>query len=229
MVFGDFDFIDFLGFKERPHKHELNLQKLYYKLDDFRGNLTALKNYIKKYRVSIKEEDTQDNALGLPVSGWALTPQLNNKDYISIRMTLHTMDFNTHPFVDIDKHPCSWDRFKFDFCKVLAHEYIHMRQAANNGDEFIDSYVHFKKAGDDTTNEEREYHACRQEIEAYGHCMYLETLWDNFKFRDFKRRMRSTDTYIMLLGVYGGDHTCSVISEHKRHCIRWKKKYEAVT
>lgn len=225
MVFGDFDFIDFLGFNERPFKHELNLSKIYNELDRFRGDFRGLQNYFKKFRVSIRLS-SDIGETGVCVSGWTYTPQMNGKDYITVNLHIHTNDFNNHEFHNEPKHPLSWDRFKFDFCKVLAHEFIHVRQAANNDNEFHDSYVHYKKSKEEHIDDEREYHACRQEIEAYGHCMYLETLWDNFKFRDFKRRMRSTGTYIMLLGTYGGDHTCSVISEHKRHCIKWKLKYE---
>ena len=54
MVFGDFDFIDFLGLNERPFKHELNLSKIYNELDRFRGDFRGPQNYFKKFRVSIR-------------------------------------------------------------------------------------------------------------------------------------------------------------------------------
>lgn len=224
MIFPDIDFIDFIGFHERPFKHELNLSKVFNDLDRFKGNLKGLQNYMKKWRVSVKEDYKDVDPQGLVVSGWTMCPSLNNKEYITVDLYLHTKSFNDHVFDEsTEKHPFGWNRFKYEFCKILAHEFIHVRQAANNGDEFKDTYVSFKGDSDD-----REYHACRQEIEAYGHCMYLETLWDDFKFKDFKRRMRSTQLYILLLRVYGGDHTCEVISQHKRQAIKWKKKYEAL-
>lgn len=222
MIFSDCNFLDFIGVRDNPFKQPLILSEIYDKLDEFKGNLKGLQNFFKKWRVSIADDLDKSNVKAF-VSGWTLTPYLNGKDYVNIKLYIHTRNgFDNHTFTN-----SHWIDFKILFVQVLAHEFIHFRQAHNTKNlEFKDNSLNYKKSEKDSVECERGYHACVQEIEAYGHCLYLETLYNPCKYKDFKKRLVRTPTYIMLLNVYSGNHTCDVIKAHKGSAIKWKLKYE---
>lgn len=227
-IFADCDFLELIGVNDSPFKSILNLSKIYCKLDDFRGNLKGLQNYFKKWRVSIKEaglpvdimEDIQDDFFY--VTGETVTPDINGREYTNIRLFLHTKNFNKHKFKTAE----SWNQFKFTFIQLLAHEFVHFRQAHNAGDEMKVRILSHKKSKDEKIQSDREYFADIYETEAYGHCMYLETLWYPCPYKDFKKRMHRTGIYRLLLETYGGDHTSKVIQATKKQAIKWKLKYE---
>lgn len=222
MVFKDVDFLEFIGVKNSPFKTPLNLAKIYDTLDVFKNDLHGLRSHFKKWRVSILDAIHEDDS-DIIVSGWTLTPGINGKDYVNVKMFIHTsVGFNSYKFDDN-----SWDNFKTYFLQVLAHEFIHFRQAHNSRNlEFKDVTLVYKQSKNDNIEADRGYHSCIQEIEAYGHCLYMETLWYPCKYKDFKKRLVRTPTYIMLMKVYNGDHTCEVVKAHKASAIKWKLKYE---
>lgn len=222
MIFKDIDFLEFIGVKNSPFKTPLNFYKLYDMIDFFKNDLYALQAFLKKWRISVTnliEDDLSEPV----VSGWTLTPETNRKDYVNVKLYIHSSeDYDLIKFTEK-----SWTNFKLFFIQVLAHEFIHFRQAHNTKNlEFKDITLNYKKSKDDDVDCDRGYHACTQEIEAYGHCLYLETLWHPCKYHDFKKRLVRTPTYLMLLKTYNGDHTCEVIKAHKSAAIKWKLKYE---
>lgn len=222
MIFDDIDFLEFVGVRDIPFKTPLNLAKLYEMLDFFKNDLHGLQSFLKKWRIGVSNE-IEYNLSEPIVSGWTLTPGLNNRDYVNVKLIIHTSySYDEYKFTKE-----SWKNFKIFFVQVLAHEFIHFRQAHNSSKlEFKDRTLSFKKSTNDDIHYDREYHASVQEIEAYGHCLYLETLWFPCKYNDFKKRLTRTPTYVMLLKVFGGDHTCPVIKAHKSAAIKWKLKYE---
>ena len=162
----DIDFIDFLNFEERPFRAKFNPAKIWDDLDKYKNDATGLSNYVKKWRFRIKWHHEKKVTKYISVGGGYYT----NEGYSELDIfTSPDCSYNKYPFTKL-----SWDRFKFRVIQVAMHEIIHCRQYYGKHEDFTKGRVYFKKTGIPKIDNNREYHAGKDEIEAYAHCVYLD-------------------------------------------------------
>jgi hypothetical protein len=218
----DFNFMDMLQFNELPFRAKFNPSKVWQDLDRYKNDATGLRNYFKKWRFSIKFHKEKKPTNRILVGGGYYTDEARSELDI---WTSPDTDYNNYKFTD-----SSWSRFKFRVIQVTMHELIHCKQYYGKHEEYAASKVYYKKTGKKRIDDNRDYHAGRDEIEAYAHCVFL----------DFKTKrptipiatlIRHAETYKVsknLVGiqkVFQTDKHNGVIPLLLRKILVWDRKY----
>lgn len=185
----DFDFIEFLNFEEKPFRAKFNPSKVWDDLDRYKNDATGLKNYFKKWRFRIVFQKEKRLTSKISVGGGYYTDEERLE-----------LDIWTSPDTDYKKYKFSnatWNRFKFRLIQVAMHEIIHCRQYYGKHEDYTKGKVYYKKTGIAKIDDNRDYHAGLDEIEAYAHCVFL----------DFK--MRKPNIPVVELIRHAGKHSVS--------------------
>lgn len=220
----DFDFIDFLNFEERPFRAKFVPCKVWEDLDKYKNDATGLKNYFKKWRFRIvfhkEKRPTKSISIG---GGYYSDP---DKEYSELDIWCSPdVPFNRHKFTD-----GTWNRFKFRLIQVTMHEIIHCRQYYGKHEDFSKGKVYFKKTGIRKIDDTREYHAGKDEIEAYAHCVYLDfkTKRPSIPIATLIRYAKTYKVSKNLSGiqkVFRTDRNNEVIPLLLRKILVWERKY----
>jgi hypothetical protein len=217
-----FDFVDMLNFEDRPFRAKFIPAKVWDDLDKYKNNATGLRNYFKKWRFRIKWHKEKKPTKNIAVGGGYYT----DHEYSELDIWCSPdASFNTHKFTE-----SSWNRFKYRTIQVVMHELIHCKQYYGKPEEYSATKVHYKKTGVKRIDDNRDYHAGRDEIEAYAHCVYL----------DFKTKRPTVDIaeLIRYAGVYKVSKSLSGIQKvfrtdrHNeviplllRKILTWERRY----
>jgi hypothetical protein len=162
----DFDFVDMLNFDERPFRAKFVPSKIWNDLDKYENDATGLRNYFKKWRFSIVWMTEKKPTKSVLVGGGYYPSEGRSE-----------LDIWTGSDTSYEKFKftqSSWDRFKFRCIQVAMHELIHCKQYYGKSDEYNATKVYYKRTGLEELDQNRDYHAGRDEIEAYAHCIYLD-------------------------------------------------------
>jgi hypothetical protein len=218
----DFDFIDMLNFDDRPFRAKFVPAKVWTDLDKYENDATGLINYFKKWRFSIVWHQETRPTKYIAVGG-GYYPDTGRSE----------LDLWTSPDTDFNKYKfteASWDRFKYRVIQVAMHELIHCKQYYGKHEEYCASKVYFSRTGIEKIDNNRDYHAGRDEIEAYAHCVYL----------DFKNKrptvpvatlIRYAKTYKVsknlsgIQRIFRTDRHNEVIPLLLRKILVWERKY----
>ena len=162
----EFDFVDMLNFDDRPFRAKFVPAKIWNDLDKYVNDATGLINYFKKWRFSIvwhyETKPTKHIAVG---GGYYPDTGRSELDL----WTSPDTDFNKYKFTET-----TWARFKYRVIQVAMHELIHCKQYYGKDEEYCASKVYYSRTGIEKIDSNRDYHAGRDEIEAYAHCVYLD-------------------------------------------------------
>ena len=214
-----FDWMEMLNFYERPFKASFVPAKVWTDLDRYRNDPKGLSNYFRKWRTKIEWGKLKKPSEYIWVGG-EYSP-----DDRQCTIKIYTTKFKTHKFTQK-----SWDRFKFRVIQVAMHEFIHCKQYYGKPEEYAATKVYYSKTGVKRIDDNRDYHAGRDEIEAYAHCVYL----------DFKTKrptipigtlIRYAKTYKVsknlsgIQKVFKTDKHNEVIPLLLRKILVWERKY----
>lgn len=125
-------------------------------------------------------------------------------------------------------YPKDWDAYKFEIIVTLMHEYIHFMQWLRSGDEMELVLLH-KESNNPDKQEDREYYAGWSEIQAYGHCVYMEMKAKNAnkpcaEMLQSKRRSWYSPSLRQFRDAFDGfDYPLRYLY---REVLRWEKRYE---
>lgn len=215
--------MEMLNFEELPFRAKFIPSKVWDDLDLYKNDATGLKNYFKKWRFRINFKEEKKPCKRVAIGGWYLLDEARSE--LDIWHSPETT-FNKHKFTD-----ASWARFKFRVIQVAMHEIIHCRQYYGKHEDFTKGKVSFKKTGIPKIDNNRDYHAGKDEIEAYAHCVYLD-----FKMRrpniPVAELIRHAKTYKVsknLTGiqkVFQTDKHNEVVPLLLRKILTWERKYQ---
>ena len=116
----NFDFIEFLGFLERPFRAKFIPSKVWDDLDQYKNDATGLRNYFKKWRFRIEFHKEKKPCKRISIGGGYYT-----------EMEYCELDIWTSPDTTYDKFKftdTTWNRFKYRVIQVMMHEFVHFRQ-----------------------------------------------------------------------------------------------------
>lgn len=222
----DFDFMKMLDFEELPFRAKFIPSKIWDDLDKYKNDATGLRNYFKKWRFSIVFHQEKKPTKNISVGGGYYTDE--GRSELDVWTSPDT-SFNKYKFTD-----ATWNRFKFRVIQVAMHEIIHCRQYYGKHEDYTKGKVYFKKTGIPKIDNNRDYHAGRDEIEAYAHCVYLD-----FKMKRpsiaIAELIRHAKTYRVsknLAGiqkVFQTDKNNEVIPLLLRKILTWERKYQRTT
>ena len=218
----DFDFIEFLNFDEKPFRAKFNPSKVWNDLDRYKNDATGLKNYFKKWRFSIIFHKEKKPTKRISVGGGYYTEEERSE-----------LDIYTSPDTSFDKFKFTqsgWDRFKFRVIQVTMHELIHCRQYYGKHEDYTKGRVNYKETGIKRIDDNREYHAGKDEIEAYAHCVYLDfkTKRPTIPIATLIRYAKTYKVSKNLSGiqkVFQTDKHNEVIPLLLRKILTWERKY----
>lgn len=218
----DYNFMDMLQFDELPFRAKFVPSKIWCDLDRYKNDATGLRNYFKKWRFSIVWHKEKKLTKHISVGGGYYPDE--GRSEIDIYTSPDT-NFNQYKFTQ-----SSWNRFKFRVIQVSMHELIHCKQYYGKNEFYSASKVYYKKTGVKQIDDNRDYHAGRDEIDAYAHCVYLD-----FKMRrptiPIADLIRYAQTYKVsknLTGiqkVFKTDQNNEVIPLLLRKILVWDRKY----
>jgi hypothetical protein len=123
-----------------------------------------------------------------------------------------------------------WDYYKFEVIVTLMHEYIHYMQWLKSGDE-MELVLFHKESKNPDKQEDREYYAGWSEIQAYGHCIYMEMKAKNAnkscaEMLQSKRRSWYSPSLRQFRAAFDGfDYPLRYLY---REVLRWEKRYESL-
>lgn len=218
----DFDFMQMLNFEELPFRAKFIPSKVWEDLDKYENDATGLRNYFKKWRFSIVWHHEKKYTKRISVGGGYYTDE--GRSELDIYTSPDT-DFNRYKFTQ-----ATWNRFKFRVIQVAMHELIHCKQYYGKPDEYCATKVYYARTGIKRIDENRDYHAGRDEIDAYAHCVYL----------DFKMKkptipvadlIRYAGTYKVSKNLSGiqklfqTDKYNEVVPLLLRKILKWERKY----
>lgn len=219
----DFDFMELLKFEDLPFRAKFIPSKVWDDLDRYKNDATGLRNYFKKWRFRIRFHKEKRPTTKISVGGGYYT------DDAKLELDIYTSPdttYNRYKFKD-----SVWNRFKFRLIQVAMHEIIHCRQYYGKHEDFTKGKVYWKKSGIKRIDDNREYHAGKDEIEAYAHCVYLD-----FRMRKpnvpIATLIRHAKTYHVsknLAGiqkVFQTDKHNEVIPLLLRKILTWERKYQ---
>lgn len=130
---------------------------LWDKLDRYRGDPIGMKRYLaRNHKATLYTERSKNKDFS--VSG--------EFAYDEEKIQIYTI----RPAFFSDK---GWVAFKFEVIITLMHEYIHFMQWMFHEDRFGLVLFH-KESKDPELQEDREYYAAWEEIQAYSHCILME-------------------------------------------------------
>lgn len=219
----DFDFMKMLDFEELPFRAKFIPSKIWDDLDRYKNDATGLRNYFKKWRFSIIFHKEKRPTKNISVGGGYYTDE--GRSELDIWTSPDT-SYNKYPFTD-----SSWNRFKFRVIQVSMHEIIHCRQYYGKHEDYAKGKVYFKKTGIPKIDNNRDYHAGRDEIEAYAHCVYLDfkTKRPSIAVADLIRYAKTYRVSKNLIGiqkVFQTDKHNEVIPLLLRKILTWERKYQ---
>jgi len=110
------------------------------------------------------------------------------------------------------------------------HELIHCRQYYGKHEDFTKGRVNYKETGIKRIDDNREYHAGKDEIEAYAHCVYLDFKLNrpNIPIATLIRYAKTYKVSKNLAGiqrVFQTDKHNEVIPLLLRKILTWERKY----
>lgn len=218
----DFDFMQMLNFEELPFRAKFIPSKIWEDLDNYKNDATGLRNYFKKWRFRIKWHQEKKPTKAIAVGG-GYYPDLAYSE-LDI-WTSPDSSYNKHKFTE-----AGWNRFKFRVIQVAMHELIHCKQYYGKPEEYCATKVYYVRTGIKRIDDTRDYHAGRDEIDAYAHCVYLD-----FKMKrptiPVAELIRYAGTYKVsknLAGiqkVFQTDKYNEVIPLLLRKILKWERKY----
>lgn len=218
----DFDFVEFLNFEERPFRAKFNPAKVWVDLDRYKNDATGLRNYFKKWRFRItwhtEKKPTKSIAVG---GGYYTDDELSELDI----WTSPDSSYAKYTFTDT-----SWSRFKYRVIQVCMHEFIHCKQYYGKSSEYCASKVYYLKTGIEKIDSNRDYHAGRDEIEAYAHCVYLDfkTKRPTIPVATLIRHAKTYKVSRSLSGiqrVFRTDKNNEVVPLLLRKILVWERRY----
>jgi hypothetical protein len=218
----NFDFIEFLSFKERPFRAHFIPAKIWNDLDNYKNDATGLRNYFKKWRFRINWHTETKPTKSIAVGGGYWT----DKQYSELDIwTSPDTDFNHYKFTE-----ASWNRFKYRVIQVAMHELIHCKQYYGKDEDYCASKVYYARTGIKRIDDTREYHAGRDEIEAYAHCVFLDfkTKRPSIPVATLIRHAKTYKVSKNLSGiqrVFRTDRHNEVIPLLLRKILVWERKY----
>ena len=218
----NFDFIEFLGFLERPFRAKFIPSKVWDDLDRYKNDATGLRNYFKKWRFRIQFHKEKKPCKRISIGGGYYT-----------EMEYCELDIWTSPDTTYEKFKftdTTWNRFKFRVIQVMMHEFVHFRQYYGKPDTYCATSAYYKRSGKKKLDENRKYHAGKDEIEAHAHCTYLD-----FKMRrptiPVSTLIRYAKTY-KVSGTLSGIQRTFKTDKHNevvplllRKILVWERKY----
>lgn len=158
--------MEMLNFDELPFRAKFNPSKIWDDLDRYKNDATGLRNYFKKWRFRIVFYQEKKPTTKISVGGGYYT------DDGQLELDIWTSpDTNYNKFNFTDS---TWNRFKFRLIQVAMHEIIHCRQYYGKHEDFTKGKVYYRKTGIPKIDDNRDYHAGKDEIEAYAHCVFLD-------------------------------------------------------
>jgi hypothetical protein len=218
----DLDFIELLNFEDRPFRAKFNPAKIWEDLDKYKNDATGLRNYFKKWRFRITWHTEKKPTKSMAVGG-GYYPDLEFSE-LDIWQSPDT-PYNKYQFTE-----ATWARFKYRVIQVAMHELIHCKQYYGKPEEYCATKVHYAKTGIQRIDSNRDYHAGRDEIEAYAHCVYLD-----FKTKrptiDIATLIRYAKTYKVSKNLSGiqrlfrTDRHNEVVPLLLRKILVWERKY----
>ena len=218
----DFDFIEMLDFEQRPFRAKFIPSKIWTDLDKYKNDATGLRNYFKKWRFRINWHYESKPTKHVAVGGgyWP------DKEYseLDIWMSPET-DFDHYEFTE-----ASWKRFKYRTIQVAMHELIHCKQYYGKDEDYCASKVYYARTGIKRIDDTRDYHAGRDEIEAYAHCVYLDfkTKRPSIPVGDLIRYAKTYKVSKNLSGIqriFRTDRHNEVVPLLLRKILVWERKY----
>jgi len=211
-----------LNFEELPFRAKFIPSKIWEDLDKYQNNATGLRNYFKKWRFSIIWHQEKKPTKSIAVGGGYYPDE--GRSELDIYTSPDT-DFNRYKFTE-----ASWNRFKFRVIQVAMHELIHCKQYYGKPEEYCATKVYYARTGIKRIDDNRDYHAGRDEIDAYAHCVYLD-----FKMKrptiPVGELIRHAGTYKVsknLAGiqkVFQTDKYNEVVPLLLRKILKWERKY----
>lgn len=218
----DFDFIDLLDFEQRPFRAKFIPAKIWNDLDNYKNDATGLSNYFKKWRFRIVWMHEQKPTNQILVGGGYYPDTAKSE-----------LDIWTGPDSSYNKHKftqATWNRFKFRVIQVAMHEIIHCKQYYGKPEEYCATKVYYAKTGIEKVDTNRDYHAGRDEIQAYAHCVYLDfkTKRPSIPVAELIRHAKTYKVSKNLSGIqrlFKTDRYNEVIPLLLRKILVWERKY----
>jgi hypothetical protein len=114
------------------------------------------------------------------------------------------------------------------------HELIHCKQYYGKPEEYCASKVYYSKTGINRIDDNRDYHAGRDEIEAYANCVYLDfrTKRPTVPIAELIRHAKTYKVSKTLSGIqriFRTDRHNEVIPLLLRKILVWERKYNKYT
>lgn len=218
----DFDFMQMLKFEELPFRAKFIPSKIWSDLDKYENDATGLRNYFKKWRFSIVWHHEKKPTKHIAVGGGYYPDECRSELDI---YTSPDTDFNRYEFTQ-----ASWDRFKFRIIQVAMHELIHCKQYYGKPDEYCATKVYYARTGIKRIDENKDYHAGRDEIDAYAHCVYLDfkTKRPTIPVADLIRHAGTYKVSKNLSGIqklFRTDKYNEVVPLLLRKILTWERRY----
>ena len=221
----NFDWLDMLNFYERPFRAKLIPSKVWLDLDNYRNDSKGLANYVKKWRTRIEFMPEKSKAK-VYETYIAIGGEYDAESRQCI-LQIRTIKYDTFQFT-----PDSWARFKYKFIQVLMHEMIHFMQYDRRRDEWSNYVVPYKRIGNRKIDEERAYLSEFDEIQAYGHCIWLDykMFKPNIPVDDLLARSavkRDSKTLHYILKTFNYDYRNNeAIPKVIQQVSKWNRKYQ---
>lgn len=220
----NFDWIEFIGFPERPFRAKFIPSKIFKDLDKYRNDSRGLSNYVKKWRTRVVEKTNRKWRLCM--CGGEYGP-----DERQCVIIIHTQSgYDKYKFTDK-----RWERFKKIVIQTMMHELIHFKQFDARGDEWGSHYMQYKKTGLARVDKEREYLSNFDEIQAYAHDIYFEVMSSPYKIKSVaeivktikKKETRSPSMSLKYyLKTFGfTTRTNTSIPKLYAQVMKWERKY----
>jgi hypothetical protein len=221
----NFDWLDMLNFYERPFRAKLIPSKVWLDLDNYRNDSKGLTNYVKKWRTRVEFMPEKSKAK-VYETYIAIGGEYDAESRQCI-LQIRTIKYDTFQFT-----PDSWARFKYKFIQVLMHEMIHFMQYDRRRDEWSNYVVPYKLIGNRKIDEERAYLSEFDEIQAYGHCIWLDykMFKPNIPVDDLLARSavkRDSKTLHYILKTFNYDYRNNeAIPKVIQQVSKWDRKYQ---
>lgn len=214
----DRDFVQVCGFKSKPFRKKVIISEIWNDLDNLKSDFSALKKYLKKFKVDLTQERCDFGIDQIPISGY-YCPDTNRMEMI----------FGTENYDNFRFTTDKWNQFKFSLIQVLCHEIVHMMQFSNRDYNWSYRRCKYRKVKNQEVNQDRGYHSSLDEIQAYAHCVFLELLLFNVEVSKHmdRRAFKHSSTYNMILSVFGNRSNEPTIEKLMYHVVRWNRLYKS--
>lgn len=162
--------------------------KIWSELDQYKNNPFSLQLYTqRKFGARTTFKESAAKYIEYPAVAGEYDPY---DDEIILEVQVSRDQFSRYAFPE-----GSWEKFKFAFMQTLMHEMVHYRQWKYER-AIWDATVSHEAHANTVKNDNRQYMASRNEIQAYAHCAWLElkSNYKNFdmrKLESVKRKVRS--------------------------------------